>query len=126
MSIEALKSGIFSSQSDVWSFGVVLWELFSLGKTPYTMYAKANKDVLIRIFLMGRRLKKPIYAPEFISQIMYSCWHMEPLQRPTFHELEKMLYIHMEPRVVRELVELDENEMEMRGKRDTTDASCCI
>lgn len=75
---------------------------------------------------MGRRLIKPIYAPEFLNQIMYSCWRKEPLQRPTFHELEKMLYIHMEPRVVRELIALDENEIEMSGKRDTTDASCCI
>ena len=127
MAIEALKYGLFSHQSDVWSFGVVLWELFTLGKTPYTAYAEANKDFLVRILLMGRRLKKPIFAPEFVNEIMYSCWRSEPLQRPTFHELEKMFYIHLEPQAVLRLMKLDEHYIKTSGERDTeTDTPCCI
>ncbi len=127
MAIEALKDGLFSHQSDVWSFGVVLWELFTLGETPYTVYAKANKDFLVRILLMGRRLKKPTNAPEFVSAIMYSCWRSEPLQRPIFHELEKMFYAQLEPHAVLELMKLDENYIKMSRERDMeTDTPCCI
>lgn len=89
MAIESLTRGIFSSQSDVWSYGIVLWELFTLSKTPY---AGLQPDETFSTKLEnGYRMKKPHYAPDELYKVMRDCWLSEPELRPTFNELvEKM------------------------------------
>ncbi|XP_068956757.1 cytoplasmic tyrosine-protein kinase BMX isoform X4 [Petaurus breviceps papuanus] len=74
----------YSSKSDVWAFGILMWEVFSLGKQPYELYD--NREVVTKVS-QGYRLFRPQLASDNIYQIMYSCWHELPEKRPTFHQL---------------------------------------
>uniref|UniRef100_A0A0R3WUM2 Protein kinase domain-containing protein n=1 Tax=Hydatigena taeniaeformis TaxID=6205 RepID=A0A0R3WUM2_HYDTA len=75
----------FTLRSDVWSFGVVMWEIYSLGSLPYS-------DVPIRELLpylsSGRRLIPPSSAPSNIAKLMRMCWEMPAESRPTFVKLD--------------------------------------
>uniref|UniRef100_A0A452R208 Protein kinase domain-containing protein n=1 Tax=Ursus americanus TaxID=9643 RepID=A0A452R208_URSAM len=62
----------YSSKSDVWAFGILMWEVFSLGKQPYDLYD--NSQVVVKVS-QGHRLYRPQLASDTIYQIMYSCWH---------------------------------------------------
>ncbi|XP_019381186.1 PREDICTED: cytoplasmic tyrosine-protein kinase BMX [Gavialis gangeticus] len=78
----------FSSKSDVWAFGILMWEVFTLGKQPYELYD--NMQVIQKV-CEGYRLYRPQLASENIYQIMYSCWHELPEKRPTFLQLQSFL-----------------------------------
>ncbi|KAI9559132.1 hypothetical protein GHT06_015921 [Daphnia sinensis] len=95
MAIESLTDNIFSSQSDVWSYGVLLWELFSLGKLPYP--GRNAKFELIKVLQNGYRMEKPDNAPNFFYEMMTDCWKLEPNERPTFVQLQQMIGNYMEP-----------------------------
>ncbi|XP_023246636.1 vascular endothelial growth factor receptor 1-like [Copidosoma floridanum] len=88
MSIEAIRDGIIATMSDVWSFGVVMWELFTLAETPYL---DMNGQDMYRNLIMGYRMEKPIYANNYIYNIMLRCWQAEPTSRPSFRELVRIL-----------------------------------
>uniref|UniRef100_A0A8C0IUV0 Protein kinase domain-containing protein n=1 Tax=Chelonoidis abingdonii TaxID=106734 RepID=A0A8C0IUV0_CHEAB len=62
----------FSSKSDVWAFGILMWEVFTLGKQPYELYD--NLQVIEKVS-EGYRLYRPQLASETVYQLMYSCWH---------------------------------------------------
>lgn len=95
MSIEAIRDRIFSVQSDVWAYGVTLWELFTLGSTPYPG-VEVNKDFLT--FLEdGNRMDRPKYANQEIYNLLLECWSVEPLDRPTFSMCADRLGILMLP-----------------------------
>ena len=89
MALESLTELTFSHQSDVWSFGVVLWETFSLGKSPYSGVLSVHQ--LISQLISGYRLKEPDYMPNKISQLMTECWKVDPNARPSFQQLEDKL-----------------------------------
>uniref|UniRef100_A0A671F530 Tyrosine-protein kinase n=1 Tax=Rhinolophus ferrumequinum TaxID=59479 RepID=A0A671F530_RHIFE len=74
----------YSSKSDVWAFGILMWEVYSLGKQPYDLYD--NSQVVVKVS-QGHRLYRPKLASDTIYQIMYSCWHELPEKRPTFQQL---------------------------------------
>ncbi|XP_055987235.1 cytoplasmic tyrosine-protein kinase BMX [Sorex fumeus] len=74
----------YSSKSDVWAFGILMWEVFTLGKQPYDLYD--NSQVVVKV-TQGHRLYRPQLASDTIYQIMYSCWHEHPEKRPTFQQL---------------------------------------
>ncbi|XP_006894240.1 PREDICTED: tyrosine-protein kinase TXK [Elephantulus edwardii] len=78
----------YSSKSDVWSFGVLMWEVFTEGKMPFE--DKSNLQV-VEAISKGFRLYRPHLAPMSIYEIMYSCWHAKPQSRPTFAELLQIL-----------------------------------
>uniref|UniRef100_A0A8C4RK08 Protein kinase domain-containing protein n=1 Tax=Erpetoichthys calabaricus TaxID=27687 RepID=A0A8C4RK08_ERPCA len=62
----------YSSKSDVWSYGVLMWEIFTEGRTPFEN--KSNPEVVDEI-TQGHRLYKPYLASRDVYQVMYSCWH---------------------------------------------------
>ncbi|XP_059833342.1 tyrosine-protein kinase BTK isoform X1 [Hypanus sabinus] len=78
---EVLNFSRFSSKSDVWAFGVLMWEIFTMGKTPYERFS--NADVVEHI-IQGRRLYRPQQATEHVYNIMYSCWDEKAENRPAF------------------------------------------
>lgn len=83
---ECINYGRFSSKSDVWSFGVTLWEMFSFGEQPYS--GKGGKEVTEWIS-KGHRLNKPLDCPDKIYQKMRECWHADSEQRPSFLQLKE-------------------------------------
>ncbi|XP_072920059.1 tyrosine-protein kinase TXK-like isoform X2 [Hemitrygon akajei] len=74
----------FSSKSDVWSFGVFMWEVYTEGRIPFEN--KSNTEVVNEIS-RGERLYRPSLASTVVYQIMYSCWHEKPDGRPSFLDL---------------------------------------
>ncbi|XP_072190909.1 tyrosine-protein kinase BTK [Excalfactoria chinensis] len=81
---EVLLYSKFSSKSDVWSFGVLMWEVYSLGKMPYERF---NNSETTEHVIQGLRLYRPQQASERVYAIMYSCWHEKAEERPTFSTL---------------------------------------
>ncbi|XP_013927844.1 PREDICTED: tyrosine-protein kinase Fes/Fps [Thamnophis sirtalis] len=78
---EALSYGRYSSESDVWSFGVLLWEAFSLGATPYASMSNQQTREIVE---KGIRLNAPDQCPEEVYQLMLKCWEYKPQKRPSF------------------------------------------
>ena len=81
---ESLIYGRFSIESDIWCFGVLMWEIFSFALRPY--YALTNEQV-IEAIRTGKVLEIPIDCPMEIYEIMKCCWSMDILDRPSFDEL---------------------------------------
>nr|XP_047142396.1 uncharacterized protein LOC105845628 isoform X15 [Hydra vulgaris] len=88
MSIEALLDLVFMSYSDVWAFGVVLFEIVTLGGTPYPTISNHK---LLGFLKSGCRMDRPENCSTIIYNIMLHCWSEDPLQRPTFSELRNHL-----------------------------------
>lgn len=87
--IESILTGKYTHKSDVWSFGVLLWELFSYGMIPYPGFS--NPDVVEKL-QTGYRLEKPkLSCTDSIYNIMMSCWYESPDLRPTFAQLVTLL-----------------------------------
>uniref|UniRef100_A0A8B9RGL1 Tyrosine-protein kinase n=1 Tax=Astyanax mexicanus TaxID=7994 RepID=A0A8B9RGL1_ASTMX len=81
---EALNYGRYTSESDVWSFGVLLWETFSRGITPYTsMSNQQTRDEVER----GYRMPAPTGCPDDIYALMCRCWQYDPRHRPSFQKI---------------------------------------
>ncbi|XP_048365783.1 vascular endothelial growth factor receptor 2 isoform X2 [Sphaerodactylus townsendi] len=89
MAPETIFDRVYTIQSDVWSFGVLLWEIFSLGASPYPG-VKIDEEFCRRL-REGTRMRAPDYTTPEMYQTMLDCWHGEPKQRPTFSELVEHL-----------------------------------
>ncbi|EDL88742.1 PTK6 protein tyrosine kinase 6 (predicted) [Rattus norvegicus] len=81
---EALSRGHYSIKSDVWSFGVLLHEIFSRGQMPYP--GMSNHETFLRVDA-GYRMPCPLECPPNIHKLMLSCWSRDPKQRPCFKDL---------------------------------------
>lgn len=127
MAIESLTDRIFSTQSDVWSYGVLLWEIFTLGKIPYPGFflnstiAKISLDEdlfvwqgmdigheLVREIQTGYRMEKPEFAPILFGEIMADCWKSDPKERPTFSQLEETIVAQLESSVTSNYLNMNE------------------
>ncbi|XP_003936696.2 macrophage-stimulating protein receptor [Saimiri boliviensis] len=84
MALESLQSYRFTTKSDVWSFGVLLWELLTRGAPPYSHIDPFD---LPHFLAQGRRLPQPEYCPDSLYQVMQQCWEADPAVRPTFGTL---------------------------------------
>ncbi|XP_041846373.1 vascular endothelial growth factor receptor 3 [Melanotaenia boesemani] len=89
MAPESIFDKVYTSQSDVWSFGVLLWEIFSLGASPYPG-VQIDEDFCKRL-KDGVRMRAPETASPEIYGIMLACWQGEPKERPTFPALVQIL-----------------------------------
>uniref|UniRef100_A0A2K5RBA0 Tyrosine-protein kinase receptor n=1 Tax=Cebus imitator TaxID=2715852 RepID=A0A2K5RBA0_CEBIM len=94
MSPESLKDGVFTTHSDVWSFGVVLWEIATLAEQPYQ--GLSNEQVL-RFVMEGGLLDKPDNCPDMLFELMGMCWQYNPKMRPSFLEIISSIKDEMEP-----------------------------
>ncbi|XP_072264904.1 proto-oncogene tyrosine-protein kinase ROS isoform X2 [Pyxicephalus adspersus] len=88
MALESLIDGIFTNRSDVWSFGVLLWELFTLGQQPYQGYS--NMEVLHYV-RSGRRMDSPDNCPDDVWNLILKCWMQDPAKRPSFCHIYRQL-----------------------------------
>ncbi|XP_077999993.1 uncharacterized protein LOC144452721 [Glandiceps talaboti] len=84
MAPESLKNSEYSFKSDVWTYGIVLWEIVTLGANPYP--GMSNKEVSSQI-QEGERMEKPPHCTEELYNLMMSCWSIQPKNRPNFNEV---------------------------------------
>ncbi|XP_068136525.1 tyrosine-protein kinase RYK isoform X3 [Hyperolius riggenbachi] len=88
MSLESLVNKEFSSAGDVWSFGVTLWELMTLGQTPYVDIDPFEMAAYLKD---GYRIAQPINCPDELFAVMACCWALDPEERPKFQQLVQCL-----------------------------------
>ncbi|KAI5097802.1 ephrin type-A receptor 7 isoform X5 [Silurus meridionalis] len=85
---EAIQYHRYSSASDVWSFGIVMWEVMSFGERPY--WDMGSQDV-IKAIEDGFRLPAPLKCPQSLHQLMLDCWQKERTERPSFTQIHSAL-----------------------------------
>ncbi|RWS30425.1 Tyrosine-protein kinase Fer-like protein [Leptotrombidium deliense] len=85
---EALNYGRYTSSCDVWSFGVLMWEVYSFGSVPYSGMSNSKARELID---NGYRLPSPPNTPVLVYKLMQSCWEYEPEKRNNFTEITRHL-----------------------------------
>ena len=89
MAPESLQCWQFSDKSTVWSFGILLWEMFSYGMQPYCGYS--NHEVL-DVIARQQLLSCPDQCPAKIYTLMMECWKQQPIQRPDFRVTDCNIY----------------------------------
>jgi serine/threonine protein kinase len=85
---EAALKGQFSEYSDVWSFGVCIWEIYTCGKQPYE---ECDIHDIIPHLLDGYRLERPSNCPDDLFSLVECCWKINPQERPSFSHLHSVL-----------------------------------
>uniref|UniRef100_A0A8C7LHN1 receptor protein-tyrosine kinase n=1 Tax=Oncorhynchus kisutch TaxID=8019 RepID=A0A8C7LHN1_ONCKI len=110
IAIESLADRVYTTKSDVWSFGVTMWEIATRGQTPYPGVENSEIYDYLR---QGNRLKQPPSCLDTIYSLMFSCWLLSPKDRPGFpslrcdlekaleempeqEEADDLLYVNME------------------------------
>ncbi|KAI8484481.1 Endothelial cell-specific molecule 1 [Branchiostoma belcheri] len=85
MAVESLRDGVYTCESDVWSYGVLLWEIASFGEEPRYAGGPMHPDVctLLELLKKGVRLQQPENCPLPVYRIIRSCWIVDPAKRPT-------------------------------------------
>ncbi|XP_065071591.1 fibroblast growth factor receptor 4-like isoform X2 [Rhopilema esculentum] len=108
MALEALFDRVYTTQSDVWSFGVLMWEIVTFGGTPYP---GVPLEKLFDLLKSGYRMERPINCSEELYALMLSCWEENPSKRPTFsqtvnklellmQDLSDQVYLQLQPPVI--------------------------
>lgn len=120
---EGLAYNKFTSKSDVWSFGVLLWEIATYGMTPYPGVELSEVFYTLN---SGHRMGRPTGCPEPIHELMQQCWSWEPCDRPAFWELHEQLQslllnpnifdlIEQQEAIDKEHLEREEEMMKMKS-----------
>ncbi|XP_058815149.1 vascular endothelial growth factor receptor 1 isoform X2 [Topomyia yanbarensis] len=116
LALECISDNIFGTYSDVWAYGIVLWELFSLAKVPYPGM-EANQELYNKL-RDGYRMDKPQYANQDIYDIMLNCWNVKPDTRPSFKDL-KSRFNAMLPEELRDhYIDLNEPYLAMNAEKE--------
>uniref|UniRef100_A0A3B3BUH6 Tyrosine kinase, non-receptor, 1 n=1 Tax=Oryzias melastigma TaxID=30732 RepID=A0A3B3BUH6_ORYME len=102
---ESLRVGSFSHASDVWMYGVTLWEMFTFCEEPW--FGLSGRQILWHVEREGERLEKPPDCPQELYVIMKKCWALSPADRPSFAQLTTIVTEAkpMEVHVTRDFVE---------------------
>lgn len=82
MSPESMRCGEYTAKSDVWAYGVLIWEILSLGKEPWP--GLSQQEVKDKVLIKKERLEAPEGSPPFLLELMSNCWKEEPKDRPSF------------------------------------------
>ncbi|KAK6644096.1 hypothetical protein RUM43_000362 [Polyplax serrata] len=85
---EALRQGLFSNKSDMWSFGILLWEIYSFGRVPYPRIPQAD---VVKHVEKGYKMEAPEGCPQEVYEIMRQTWDLQPEKRPSFKEVKTKL-----------------------------------
>ncbi|KAG9436921.1 Tyrosine-protein kinase CSK [Apis mellifera carnica] len=85
---EALKQNKFSNKSDMWSFGILLWEIYSFGRVPYPRIPLAD---VVKCVEKGYKMEPPDGCPHEVYDIMRQAWDLQPEKRPTFYDIKLVL-----------------------------------
>uniref|UniRef100_A0A672PFP2 Tyrosine-protein kinase receptor TYRO3 n=1 Tax=Sinocyclocheilus grahami TaxID=75366 RepID=A0A672PFP2_SINGR len=115
IALESLADNVYTTQSDVWAFGVTMWEIMTRGQTPYP---GVENSEIYEYLIKGERLKQPPDCPADIYEIMHSCWSPVPKCRPSFQHLIdqlELLWAKLNPAPVKEpllYVNLEEEDGE--------------
>ncbi|XP_059421692.1 tyrosine-protein kinase Mer-like [Carassius carassius] len=88
IALESLADRVFTVKSDVWAFGVTMWEIATRGMTPYP---GVQNHEIYDYLLEGNRLKQPSDCLDELYDIMFCCWSVDPLDRPDFTQVRKKL-----------------------------------
>ncbi|XP_028713852.1 mast/stem cell growth factor receptor Kit isoform X2 [Peromyscus leucopus] len=89
MAPESIFNCVYTFESDVWSYGIFLWELFSLGSSPYPGMPVDSK--FYKMIKEGFRMLSPEHAPAEMYDVMKTCWDADPLKRPTFKQVVQLI-----------------------------------
>lgn len=84
---ESLNGKVFGFTSDVWSFSIFLWELFSFGRSPYPRIPMQTIETYLH---KGNRMNLPDQCPDQIGHVINSCWRLKPSERPRFAQLKQI------------------------------------
>ncbi|XP_052873677.1 tyrosine-protein kinase receptor torso [Anopheles cruzii] len=84
LALESMTHQVYTSQSDVWSYGILLYEICTLGGSPYPSISTSK---LLRYLESGYRMERPKSCSEELYALMYSCWNLHPGERPTFTKI---------------------------------------
>ncbi|XP_046352612.1 vascular endothelial growth factor receptor 1-like [Haliotis rufescens] len=118
MALESFTHRIYTTKSDVWSYGVFIWELFSLGGNPYPGVEINEK--FIGLLKSGYRMEKPKYASDELFKIMELCWHDDPNMRPSFSSLVSSMGDFLEANVKQYYLDLNTTYVKMIDETGTT------
>ncbi|KAL5457396.1 hypothetical protein EMCRGX_G034648 [Ephydatia muelleri] len=88
MATESIKGKKFSVASDVWSYGILMWEMFNPDKMPYPTFS--NMECIMKVS-EGYRLLLPRRTPPIVVKLMRACWHKQPEKRPSFLIISTLL-----------------------------------
>ncbi|XP_077977353.1 hepatocyte growth factor receptor-like [Glandiceps talaboti] len=88
MSLESIKNNIYNVKTDVWSYGILVWELLTRGELPY---ASVDNWDIPNYLEKGKRLPQPAYALDTMYELLLKCWHQDPSQRPDFNDICQQL-----------------------------------
>ncbi|XP_037544105.1 macrophage colony-stimulating factor 1 receptor 2 [Nematolebias whitei] len=125
MAPESIFQCVYTVQSDVWSYGVLLWEIFSFGKSPYPNIAVDSN--FYKMIKDGHHMDQPDFSPNEIYHLMRLCWSLEPTHRPTFKTIgqlisrllpstNEMLPLHSDQVAYENIDESKEEENEVGGE----------
>ncbi|XP_003782093.1 macrophage colony-stimulating factor 1 receptor [Otolemur garnettii] len=124
MAPESIFDCVYTVQSDVWSYGILLWEIFSLGLNPYPGILVNSK--FYKLVKDGYQMAQPAFAPKNIYSIMQACWALEPTQRPTFQQICSLLQEQAQAdRRERDYANLPSSSSEPEEESSSEHLACC-
>lgn len=127
MAPESIFDCIYTVQSDVWSYGILLWEIFSLGLNPYPGILVNSK--FYKLVKDGYQMAQPVFAPKNIYGIMQACWALEPTRRPTFQQicslLQEQAHVGRRERAYTNLPSRSSSSSEPGEESSSNQLACC-